>query len=71
MPRSKSHSARHSRGFTIAELLTVSVLFGLLLAAVVVLAAGFFILSGGQLGGKKHVVSDSDMPPVTSGGPTK
>jgi len=46
-------------------------LFGMLLAAVVVLAAGFFILSGGQLGGKKQVVGDSDLPPVTTGGPTK
>jgi hypothetical protein len=46
-------------------------LFGLLLAGVVVLAAGFFILSGGQLGGKKQVVGDSDLPPVTAGGPTK
>jgi hypothetical protein len=46
-------------------------MFGLLLAAVVVLAAGFFILSGGQLGGKKQVLSDSDLPPVTSGAPTK
>jgi hypothetical protein len=45
--------------------------FGLLLAAIVVLAAGFFILTGGQLGGKKQVVSDSDLPPVTSGAPTK
>ena len=43
----------------------------LVLAAVVVLAAGFFILSGGQLGGKKQVVSDSDLPPVTSGAQTK
>ena len=46
-------------------------IFGLLLAAVVLLAAGTFILSGGQLGGKKQVVSDSDLPPVTSGAPTK
>jgi hypothetical protein len=46
-------------------------LFGLLLAGVVVLAAGFFILSGGQLGGKRQVMGDADLPPVTSGGPTK
>jgi hypothetical protein len=46
-------------------------LFGLLLAGVVVVAAGLFILSGGELGGKKEVLSDADMPPVTSGGPTK
>jgi hypothetical protein len=46
-------------------------LFGLLLAGVVVLAAGLFILSGGELGGKKEVLGDADLPPVTSGGPTK
>jgi hypothetical protein len=46
-------------------------LFGMLLAGVVVLAAGVFILSGGQLGGKKQVASDADMPPVTTGAPTK
>jgi hypothetical protein len=46
-------------------------LFGLLLAGAVALAAGLFILSGGELGGKKDVLSDADLPPVTSGGPTK
>jgi hypothetical protein len=46
-------------------------LLGLLLAGVVVLAAGVFILSGGQLGGKKQVASDADLPPVTTGAPTK
>ncbi|MGB9365772.1 MAG: hypothetical protein WCE79_07150 [Xanthobacteraceae bacterium] len=46
-------------------------LFGMLLAGVVVLAAGVFIISGGQLGGKKQVAGDADLPPVTTGGPTK
>jgi len=46
-------------------------MLGFLLAAVVLLAAGIFILTGGQLGGKKQVVSDSDLPPVTTGAPTK
>ena len=46
-------------------------LFGLLLAGVVVLAAGLFIFSGGQLGGKKQVLGDADLPPVTSGAPKK
>ena len=46
-------------------------LFGLLLAGVVVLAAGVFIISGGQLGGKKQVMSDADLPPVTTPAPTK
>ena len=46
-------------------------LFGWLLAGVVVLAAGMFILGGGQFGGKKQVMGDADLPPVTAGGPTK
>jgi len=46
-------------------------MFGFLLAAVVLFAAGIFILSGGQLGGKKQVMGDADMPPVTTGGPPK
>lgn len=45
--------------------------FGLVLGGVVVLAAAVFILSGGELGGKKEVKSDADMPPVTSGASTK
>ena len=44
---------------------------GLLLGGAVILAAALFIFSGGELGGKKHVLGDADMPPVTSGGPTK
>jgi len=46
-------------------------MFGFLLIGAVILAAGLFIASGGQLGGKKQVLSDSDLPPVTSGSPTK
>ena len=46
-------------------------LFGMLLAGVVVLSAGVFILTGGQLGGKKQVMSDADLPPVTTPAPTK
>jgi hypothetical protein len=46
-------------------------MFGLLLIGAVILAAGLFIVSGGQLGGKKQVLSDSDLPPVTTGAPTR
>jgi hypothetical protein len=45
--------------------------FGLVLGGVVVLAAAVFILTGGELGGKKEVKSDADLPPVTTGAPTK
>ena len=46
-------------------------MLGFVLTAVVLLAAGVFILTGGQLGGKKQVMSDSDLPPITTGAPTK
>ncbi len=44
---------------------------GLVLGGAVILAAALFILSGGELGGKKDVVGDADLPPIASGGPTK
>jgi hypothetical protein len=40
---------------------------GLILGGVFALAAAFFLLTGGELGGKKTVSSDADMPPVASG----
>jgi hypothetical protein len=46
-------------------------MLGFVLTAVVLLAAGVFILTGGQLGGKKQVMGDADLPPVTTGAPTK
>ncbi len=42
-------------------------LFGLLLGGIVAVAAVLFILSGGDLGGKKTVEGDKDMPPVAQG----
>jgi hypothetical protein len=44
---------------------------GLILGGVAVAAAAIFILTGGELGGKKTVESDADLPPVVSTGPTK
>ena len=41
-------------------------IFGLVLGGVVVVAAAIFILTGGELGGKKGVKSDADLPPVTT-----
>jgi hypothetical protein len=40
---------------------------GLILGGVFALAAAFFLLTGGELGGKKTVSGDADMPPVASG----
>ena len=40
--------------------------FGLILGRVAVAAAALFILTGGELGGKKTVESDADLPPVAS-----
>ena len=39
---------------------------GLFVGFLVVLGAAIFILSGGNLGGKKTVASDRDLPPVAS-----
>ena len=40
--------------------------FGLIVGGIVALAAAVFILSGGDLGGKKTVEGDQDLPPVAS-----
>ena len=40
--------------------------FGLIIGCIVVLAAAMFIFSGGELGGKKTVEGDQDLPPVAS-----
>jgi len=40
--------------------------FGLLLGGIVAIAAAAFLLSGGELGGKKTVEGDKDMPPLAS-----
>ena len=39
---------------------------GVILAGVAIAAAALFILTGGELGGKKTVQSDADLPPVAS-----
>lgn len=39
---------------------------GVILAGVAVAAAALFILTGGELGGKKTVSGDADLPPVAS-----
>jgi hypothetical protein len=40
--------------------------FGILIGGVVAVIAAIFILSGGELGGKKTVEGDQDLPPVAT-----
>lgn len=41
-------------------------LFGLVAGGIVALAAVVFILSGGELGSKKTIDGDDDLPPVVT-----
>jgi hypothetical protein len=38
--------------------------FGIILGGIVAVVAALFILSGGELGGKKTIEGDQDMPPI-------
>ncbi len=40
--------------------------FGLVIGGIVALAAAIFIFSGGELGGKKTVDGDQDLPPIAT-----
>ncbi len=40
--------------------------FGLIIGGIVALAAVIFIFSGGELGGKKTVDGDQDLPPIAT-----
>jgi len=40
--------------------------FGILIGSVVAVIAAIFILSGGELGGKKTVEGDQDLPPIST-----
>jgi hypothetical protein len=40
--------------------------FGILIGGVVAVIAAIFILSGGELGGKKTVEGDQDLPPIST-----
>ena len=39
---------------------------GLIIGGIVALGAVMFILSGGELGGKKTVEGDQDLPPIAT-----
>jgi hypothetical protein len=41
-------------------------IFGLIVGGFVALMAVIFIFSGGELGGKKTVAGDADLPPIAS-----
>lgn len=41
-------------------------IFGLIIGGIVALAAMVFIFSGGELGGKKTVAGDQDLPPIAT-----
>jgi hypothetical protein len=43
--------------------------FGLIIGGIVALGAVMFILSGGELGGKKTVQGDQDLPPIATADP--
>jgi len=40
--------------------------FGILIGGLVAVIAAIFILSGGELGGKKTVEGDQDLPPIST-----
>jgi hypothetical protein len=40
--------------------------FGIIVGGVVAVVAAIFILTGGELGGKKTVQGDQDLPPVAA-----
>jgi hypothetical protein len=42
-----------------------------ILGGIAIAAAALFILTGGELGGKKTVQGDADLPPVASTTPPK
>lgn len=42
--------------------------FGIIIGGVVAAIAVIFILTGGELGGKKTVQGDQDLPPVATSG---
>ena len=45
---------------------TDSGFFGILIGGIVAAAAVIFIFSGGELGGKKTVEGDQDLPPIAT-----
>jgi hypothetical protein len=40
--------------------------FGIIIGGIVIVAIAIFVFSGGELGGKKTVEGDDDLPPVAT-----
>jgi hypothetical protein len=40
--------------------------FGIIIGGIVVVAIAVFIFSGGELGGKKTIEGDEDLPPIAT-----
>jgi hypothetical protein len=40
--------------------------FGIIIGGIVVVAIAIFIFSGGELGGKKTIEGDDDLPPIAT-----
>jgi hypothetical protein len=40
--------------------------FGIIIGALVAVIAAIFIFSGGELGGKKTIQGDEDLPPIAT-----
>jgi len=45
--------------------------FGLLIGGIVAVVALIFIATGGELGGKKTVEGDQDLPPISTANPNE
>jgi hypothetical protein len=43
--------------------------FGIIIGEIVAIAAIAFILSGGEMGGKKTIEGDQDLPPIAGSNP--
>ena len=73
-PKSQSRVRKAPRARDRAEGRWVSVMntdnrfFGIVIGCIVAVAAVIFIFSGGELGGKKTVEGDDDLPPIASTG---
>ena len=55
LPQGESEVMNRDNGF-----------FGIIIGGIVAVAAAIFIFSGGELGGKKTVEGDQDLPPIAT-----
>jgi hypothetical protein len=62
----KAGNRRHAVDVWIDVMNKDNDMFGIVVGGIVAVAAAIFIFSGGELGGKKTVASDRDLPPIAS-----